>query len=156
MPSWSTLSQRFIKRSVIPVPQSTQENLEDLQDFEELLTNIRFFIHEAKGFSNGLEIIIEGIHDVRHDLFFMGLALEEGIESFLSSFTIDYRTTKPDHSPITFAVFPSSSSLNSNLSFDIAPHQPLAPLSPPPIFLPPTRFTSDDSFDPMRTYGKYE
>ena len=113
------------------------------------LSNMHFFVHEANNIFTGLGIIIEGISDVQSDLFFMGLVLEDGIESFLSSFTNGYRSTIPNHLPISFAFFPSSS-IDFDSSFVIAPHLPLAPL------LPLTPFTSDNLFNPMHTYGKYK
>ena len=81
MPSWSILSQCFNECSVIL---------------------------EANNYFNGMRIIIEGISDTRDDLFSMGLVLEDGIKSFLASSTINYRSAIPDHSPISFAFFPSS------------------------------------------------
>ena len=90
MPSWSILSQCFNECSVIL---------------------------EANNYFNGMRIIIEGISDTRDDLFSMGLVLEDGIKSFLSSSTINYRSAIPDHSPISFAFFPSSSSIDSYSSF---------------------------------------
>ena len=105
MPIWSFLSQHFAQRASFPDPY----------DHEELLFQLRKFVHDAKDYIRIWQNQIDTINDFIFDLYFMRLEVEHGgMLYYLQSSDFEpYYVSRP----ITFANNRSSNSFDAMQSF---------------------------------------